>query len=318
MDEFKKIEEQRKRIVKQMTKENITRREEKFKELERKKFIINNTALQSQVTENNDINTNIINPCQHLIKNEQAKYSVLSYEPTVAEDSSFDKNVFEFNVNFEDYYIKNYLFLSHYFVIEKQIQNEKDLTPRSELLKIKIEVNKRLNQLNNDYDKIYTLYRFLNKYSHSKVFLETFVLKILEQSIIQVSRYYESYRQYSLCFKFLYNDDLFTFYKIKLFSKKASEEGLKGLYAVFFGVIKECDLSEEAWAFSAGFLNVQNSEFVILEIYLDILGEYVIDKFNRRAYKLFRYIKNYTLPTIKNLAHKYKIEKLIDRLLNLS
>ncbi|WUR04407.1 uncharacterized protein VNE69_08162 [Vairimorpha necatrix] len=353
MDEFEEIERERKKKVLYLIEKSKRERENINKKTEENKVTRNNLAensvqrftmannVQNFAMTNNIYNLQkssyLENQCsnnnQHTfgatsnMENNITKGHVLCAPEQIEEttqyknlnDIKFPKSVnWDFNINLSEFYIENFSYFSKYLEIEKSIKNEKDKMPRSELLKIKMEVNKRLNQLNNDYNKILSLSRFLMEYKESVVFIETFTHKILEQSTVQVSRHQESYKQYSLFFKILYTKDLFVFYKINLLNKKCSENGLKGMYSVFFGILKECDFIDEAWAFAAGFLNVDNHEFVVLETYLYILGEYLLSRLGSWSCKLFRYIKMFIVENIENPAQKYKIEKQIENLLRLN
>ncbi|KAK6090037.1 hypothetical protein P3W45_000925 [Vairimorpha bombi] len=303
-DEFESIENERKLRVNKMLRCLIKERELKneiiekeFNELNQKADLYENDYNQNK----SDLN---IEKISSKVNNVNYKVDNVSYE-------------FDFNIQLTDYYKNTYLKIKKYLQIEKSISEEKEKLQRSEILKLKIEVNKRLNQLNSEYDMIISLSKFLTKYIGSYTFIEIFALKILEQSIVQVSRYQESYKQYALFFKLLYSEDLFIFYKLNLLNKKANEEGIRGIYSVYFGILNECDFIDEVWSFGAGMLNMEmeSKDFVVLDVYLEILGIYLVRKKGGQAEKLFRYIKKFVVNRIKSPSQKYKIEKMISKLI---
>lgn len=220
------------------------------------------------------------------------------------------KVIGDVNIPLSDFYLKNFIFQVEYLEIENAIRLEKSTQTNENILKIKIEINKRLNQINNDPQKVEIIADILKKYSQSYVFVEIFTCKFLEQCTVQVSRSLESYRQFAYLFKMVYSNDLFCFYKANLIKKMS---GLRGMYATYFGVLVELNLLDELWAFGAGLLNTElsNDSFVVLEVFLMIGGPYMSHKISLHYKKLLRYIKRYTLRKIKEPALKFRIEELL-------
>lgn len=218
-----------------------------------------------------------------------------------------------FTVSLSTFYIKNFLNLDNIKKIKYNINHDKNNLDKQELFQLKIEINKRLNQLNNDFDMISNISKILNEHNNNFIFIDIFVTKLIEQSLIQVSRYQESYKQYAFLFKLLYSQELFFYYKYKLFTTKTNEEGTKGIYSVYFGFILECEMLDEAWSFIAGILNgdKQEQNFVVIETYLNILSKFLNFKIPKYFRKLLKYIKMYVVDAIEKAPLKFRIESKI-------
>lgn len=255
---------------------------------------------------------NILNIYKNINSYSSQKYEYLENKELI------NDNLNElFTISLSTFYIENFLSLNFIKKIKNNSEQEIKIFEKQEIFKMKLEINKRLNQLNNDYNMIYNISNILDQYNKNYIFIDIFVIKIIEQSLIQVSRYQESYKQYSTLFKFLYSDELFLYYKYKLFSTKTNEEGIKGIYSVYFGLILECEMLDEAWTFIAGLLNgdEQEKNYTVLETYLTILGNFLNCKIPKYFKKLLNYIIIYIVDKIEKAPLKFRIESKIKEFL---
>ncbi|KAF9763879.1 hypothetical protein NGRA_0981, partial [Nosema granulosis] len=217
------------------------------------------------------------------------------------------------NIPLTKFYLENFIFKVEYLEIEKAIHHEKETQSNENKLKIKIETNKRLNQINNDPQRVATIADILKQYSRSPLFVEIFVCKFIEQCVVQISRRFDSHRQFAFLFKKLCTKELFCFYKVNMVKKAVQGDGLRGLYAGFFGVLVELDFADELWAFGAGLLNSEYSQssFVVLEVYLIIASPYFFRQSPLVFSKMLRYIKKNVINEIKEPALRFRIQSLI-------
>ncbi|EOB14062.1 hypothetical protein NBO_41g0037 [Nosema bombycis CQ1] len=218
-----------------------------------------------------------------------------------------------YSLKLSPFYLSNFIFRSSFHQIENAIRQEAQHAISDQILKLKIEINKRLNQVNNDPDKVEMIGNMLKIYSNNHIFIDIFTCKFIEQSTVQISRNLDLNRPFGHLFKKVFTNSLFDFYKASVIKKSGDGPALKGVYGGFFGVLIEMDFVDELWAFGAGLLNGEYNEntFVVLEVYLIVGGEYLMSK-NRRQYeKLQRYIKKNVLHEIKDKALKFRIGSLV-------
>nr|AHW68376.1 hypothetical protein NP_03H05 [Nosema pernyi] len=218
-----------------------------------------------------------------------------------------------YSLKLSNFYFSNFVFKPNFHQIENAIRQEAQHAISDQILKLKIEINKRLNQVNNDPDKVEMIGNMLKVYSNNYIFIDIFTCKFIEQSTVQISRNLNLYRPFGHLFKKVFTDSLLDFYKASVIKKTGDGPALKGIYGGFFGVLIEMDFVEELWAFGAGLLNGEYNEntFVVLEVYLIVGGDYLKAKSIRQYGRLQRYIKKNVLHEIRDKALKFRIGSLV-------
>ena len=101
-----------------------------------------------------------------------------------------------------------------------------------------------------------------------------------------------------------------------LIYKEGTENELKGMYAIYFGVLNlSCNI-EACWFWLASVLNTtpDKSTGYVLELFLMICGDLLKERIPKKFTKLLNYIKNYFLKEILNPPVEVRILQLIEKL----
>ncbi|KAF7684293.1 hypothetical protein TCON_0507 [Astathelohania contejeani] len=297
-NEFEKIEKERKENVKQLINQLLERRksineklEEEIKKLEANEQNINdeiNSSMKEDMA-NTNINNNITNTTNNSIKT---------------------------NIPFSDIFIKEFILRPEYPEIEIQINFEKSNTSLNHQRNLKLKINKRLSQVSSDQNHLVLLICELKEYNNSFLFIEYFTQILLNQGKLQVSSHPNSYINYSYLFAHLINSSLLIYFRIILFTRFDTPANLKGMYSIYFGILKICNMMDEAWMFIVSILNVHPGEVSlhIVESFLRILGIEM-----KQAFPSFKgvltYIKTKYLPLGDNQACAIRIIDIIDRII---
>lgn len=185
----------------------------------------------------------------------------------------------------------------------------------TELLQIKVFVNKKCNQVSTDFEHTITLANQIIPYKSNQAFKEIFIRKVLEQGRIQVSSHIESYKPFSFLLYRLDSPEIINDYLKMLIWKEGSENELKGMYAIYFGILNlKADL-DSCWIWIASVLNsIPNTGTgYVLELFLTICGDLLFERLPGRFMKLINYIKNYTIKELKNPPVELRILNYIDK-----
>lgn len=190
----------------------------------------------------------------------------------------------------------------------------KSLDP-TELLQIKVFVNKKCNQVSTDFEHTINLANQIISYKDNQAFKEIFIRKVLEQGKVQVSSHLESYKPYSFLLFKLESPEIITDYLKMMIWKEGTENELKGMYAIYFGILNlKMDL-ENSWFWLASVLNSapnKNTGY-ILELFLMIVGDLLYEKIPNKFIKILNYIKKYTIIEINNPPVELRILNLINK-----
>jgi hypothetical protein len=217
------------------------------------------------------------------------------------------------NIPFSNTLIERFVNNEEYLNLEKMIEEEKNRVDVKEQVNIKARINKRLSQLSSDSLQVQRISNDLSKYKDSFIFMESFVIKILEQGKVQVSSRIESYKEYSSLFSSLLNDHLLSYFRVILFTKKGGSSALKGMYSVYFGLLKQRNMYDEAWFFIASVLNIHPGicSIYVIEVFLIILGEDLVNWNRNEFFKIVAYLRKTYLPMVDNDAAKVRISNLM-------
>ncbi|TBU09130.1 hypothetical protein CWI39_0102p0030 [Hamiltosporidium magnivora] len=222
------------------------------------------------------------------------------------------------NIPFTDELVRKLILTEKYKEIEEKIKNEKSKISKNIYINLKININKRLSQVSQSKDHTIKIYKSLSQITYPYLFIECFVLKLLEQGKLQVSIHFLSYQSYSLLLSLFLNNSLFgnellEYFRVILFTQESTKSSLKGMYSIYFGVIHLNKMYQEAWFFIASLLNIIPSEpsLYVLESFLIILGEDLFKMYKYSFITMLKYVKEEYLTRITNDALKTRIETCI-------
>lgn len=184
-----------------------------------------------------------------------------------------------------------------------------------ELLEMKLFVNKKCNQLSNDYSHTMTLLQDILPLKNNSIFKEIFLRKILDQGRVQVSGHFDSYKPLSFILFKLDSPEMINTYVRLLIEKPGSETELKGMYAVYFGFLNLKEDIDGCWLWLASVLNVKPNKFsgYVLETFLIICGDLLAEKINKKYTGILQYIKKFYLKELGNAPVETRISVLISK-----
>ncbi|UYI26814.1 nucleoporin Gle1 [Encephalitozoon cuniculi] len=219
------------------------------------------------------------------------------------------------NIPFSDELVSRFILSRAYVSIEENIGREKLVMPKIVQTQTKIQINKRLTQVSGRTGQVKKIFNVLEEYSHSYVFIETFVLKIIEQGRLQVSSCPGSYREFAELFCRFYSPELMEYFRVILFTKDASASTIKGIYGIYFGVLEIQENSDEAWFFIASVLNSRQNELscYVVECFFSILGDLLFRVCRTPFFKLVEYVKKYYFAEMSNEPCRIRLSSIFAR-----
>lgn len=209
------------------------------------------------------------------------------------------------NIPFSQELINNFFELQ----IIRKVEHENKYK-KSQLMDIKRIVNKRLMQVSSDVDHINALGRDLQQYNQGTEFIEAFTSKMIEQSKVQVTKASESHKSLSVLFYLLYTQDLFDYYRYKVFCEQSLDNvEIHNVYLIYFCVLKAKKNFEEAWFFLASVLNVTPIEttLYVLDAFLMIFAKEMKSFYGNEYSKVVEFLKNTFMSKLDNDPLKYRI-----------
>lgn len=188
---------------------------------------------------------------------------------------------------------------------------------KEELLKMKLFVNKKCNQISTDYQHTQFLIDEMMEHRENQLFREIFTHKLIEQGKVQVSSHFESYKPLSYILVKLGSQDVIKLYAKLMVTREGNEAELKGIYAIYFGFLNLKEDAESAWFWIASVLNCgpNNKTGYILEVFLIICGEMLFEKCGVKFQKLLKYTKTHFLKELGNQAVITRLEILLEKYL---
>lgn len=219
------------------------------------------------------------------------------------------------NLDFTNVLIDNLILNNSYVSIENQIQEVKMMMPKTEQMKIKLQVNKRLGQVSGKEGQIEKIADVLREYQNSPIFIEVFVLKLIDQGRMQVSSCPDSYKHYSKLFCMLYSENLMTYFRAVLFTRELNAETVKGVYSIYYGVLELQNNVDESWFFIASVLNTQPNSLscYAVECFFLILSKMFYNYCRKPFLKLVKYVRIFYLTDINNEPCKIRITNILMR-----
>lgn len=206
--------------------------------------------------------------------------------------------------------------LTQIFLTKYPIYNASKILKNEKLLDIKIFVNKKCNQISNDMQHTQLLINEFKGYENEEVFLDLFLLKLLDQGKIQVASKLDFYKplgyilsQLSAKFK--------EHYTRLLIYKNVNETEIRGVYAIYFGCLLYNSDYSEAWEFLASVLNTNpnNLTAAVLETYFYILSEFLAHKNKLRLRKILNYLNNFFFAKLNKKPIEARIIQKINEFL---
>lgn len=180
---------------------------------------------------------------------------------------------------------------------------------QKELLRIKIFVNKKCNQISTDYAHTLSLVNEMLPFRDNPTFKELFLRKLLDQGRVQVSGHFESYKPLAFLLFKLCSPEMINTYVRLLIQKQGSESELKGMYAIYFGFLNLKEDIDGCWLWLASVLNVPPNKFsgYVLEVFLLICGGLLYEKIKAKFVGVVRYIKKFYVKELGNAAVETRI-----------
>lgn len=218
------------------------------------------------------------------------------------------------NVFFSKEFVSRFVLSQAYVSIEEKIRREKLVLPRAVQVQTKIQINKRLTQVSGRAGQVDLVFRALEQYSHTYVFVETFTLKMIEQGKLQVSSCPGSYREFAELFCRFYSPELMEYFRVILFTKEASTSTVRGIYSIYFGILEIQENSDEAWFFIASMLNSAQNELscYVVESFFSILGRLLFGICRGPFLRLVEYAKKHYLREMSNEPCKTRLLALFE------
>lgn len=187
----------------------------------------------------------------------------------------------------------------------------------SELIHLKRIINKRITQISADANHTNEIAEELRGYVDNPHFNLLLVQKIVEMGKLQVAIHKESYKSYSYFLGLMYknNENLLDVLRLNVFTAKEMDgKVLKGIYLIYFGMLKILKLYDEAWFFFASILHVKPEEasLYVLEAFFIIFGKDMINFYGNEYIKLIEVIKTEYFSHIDNDAVKTRIISIVE------
>ncbi|KAH9412008.1 hypothetical protein HK407_02g04560 [Ordospora pajunii] len=243
---------------------------------------------------------------------ERAASEHKNIESTVALDASQEYCT---NIIFSNEFVSRFILNRRYVEIEESICREKLVMPRSMQIQIKMQINKRLSQVSGNVGQVDRIFNVLREYSNSYLFIETFVLKLIEQGRIQVSSCPNSYREFSVLFCKFFTVELMEYFRVVLFTMKATINTVRGMYGIYFGVLEILGEADEAWFFIASVLNSEQNEMscYVVECFFSILGKMLFARCRGPFIKLVEYTRKYYIRDMRNEPCKIRMLSILGK-----
>ncbi|OQS54949.1 hypothetical protein EHP00_1292 [Ecytonucleospora hepatopenaei] len=205
---------------------------------------------------------------------------------------------------------------SRYFLEKHEIYNASKILKSENVVELKIFVNKKCNQISTDIQHTYNIVSEFKKYENDEVFFDLFLLKILDQGKIQVASKIDFFKPLSFITSNL--DPRYENHYLRLLMyKNVNEDEIKGVYAIYFGILYFKNDYAGAWEFLASVLNVEPNSLTayVLEVYFYILTELLSKTCKKRLEKILRYLQNFYFQKMNNKPIEIRIIQKINEFL---
>ncbi|KAM0678316.1 hypothetical protein BDAP_001029 [Binucleata daphniae] len=245
---------------------------------------------------------------QNELENKNTNITTINVQTTNVEQIIENENTVKTNIPFSQDLIDKYLKL-------ESIKNIENNNRKSEVTDIKRVVNKRLMQVSSDIDHITDLANDLQRYNNGSAFIEAFSCKMIEQSKLQVSGVNESHKSLSFLFYKMYSQDLFDYYRYKVFCDHSIDnKELSNVYLVYFCTLKAIKNYDEAWFFLASLLNVKpiESTLYVLDSFLKIFIKEMKQFYGSEYSKLVAFLTSDFIVQVDNEPIKYRITSMLN------
>lgn len=333
-DEFAQIEKKRQDFVRRQAKKLVQRRNiinkriiQELNELQRQSNQLDEDLLNVKKTD--QINDSILEKKNEILEMDQNLYNIPdinipdvnipdinindSYTEEIPESIKYPKN--EMNLNFSDFFLKNYVFTEKYIETEKNLAIDRNQMSKMELYKLKMIINKRIGQVTSDKEHLFQIIEIL-KEKKSLISFEYIAIKVIEQTKIQVTNSFDSYKPYGFLLSKIYSPELHSIFLMSLIYKKESGNVLKSIYSPYFELLRLNNFLTEAYNFIVSILNSDPEFhiFFVIESYLIILGSTVYQFYRKRFKGILNYIIKEYIVRGNNEPCSIRIKDLIFRL----
>ncbi|ORD94113.1 hypothetical protein ECANGB1_1143 [Enterospora canceri] len=185
---------------------------------------------------------------------------------------------------------------------------------QGDLLRLKLFVNKKCNQISNDMQHTQGIIQDIRAYEKDGVFRDIFLLKLLDQGKVTVASHLDFYRPLGFILSQL-DASYESFYVRLLIYKSANEAEIKGIYAIYFGALYYKNDYKGAWFFLASILNVAPGAHTphVLQVYFVILAELLGNHSKRRLAKILSYLNRIYFVKMNNHPIQIRITQAIEK-----
>lgn len=186
-----------------------------------------------------------------------------------------------------------------------------------ELLKIKVFVNKKCNQISTDFSHTIMLVDEIMQYKDNLAFKEIFVRKLVDQGRVQVSGHFDSYKPLGFILFKLNSAEMINMYVRLLINKQGSESELRGMYSIYFGFLNLKEDIDGCWLWLASVLNVKPNLYTgyVLETFLLICGDLLNEKITFQFHNILKYIQKHFIKDLSNPAVESRISDYVKKYL---
>ncbi|EPR79188.1 hypothetical protein SLOPH_1784 [Spraguea lophii 42_110] len=273
----------------------------------------------SAVSDNSDKSEQLNIPTQTEVENHS--HDKDTEQPNI-DNSTKEETIFT-NIPLTQHFIDTSINTKEYSTILKLIENDRNKIQKGQQNKIILTVSKRVSQITTDTNQIDKIIQTLDPIKNSYIFMEYLSNKIIEQARVQVSQHKDSYKSYAYLLSKIYDqektfDSLCLIFKNKIITSKIEEKSIKGVYLIYFGLLDIKNNLKESWFFLAGLLNVEpnHSSFYVLESFLSVLGDKMLEEYKERFIGLLKYIRDTYLKMFEDEPSRVRIENLTTKIIN--
>lgn len=177
-------------------------------------------------------------------------------------------------------------------------------------------INKRIMQVTADVEHIKEISKDIVGFTNDTNLIQVINSVIVQQGKLQVALHNESYKGYAYFFSSIYNEEIMQNFRYKVFTDPATDnQATKGVYLIYFGVLKLMKLYDEAWFLFASMMNVKPIEksLYVMEGFLIVLCSDLMHFYGAE----FPNIKHFLLESFckhpNNKAVQTRIKTLIEK-----
>lgn len=206
-------------------------------------------------------------------------------------------------------------FISRFIISYQKMANN---VVNQSLFEAKRFINKRISQVSTDPSHIKDISTGFEKFVNNPELVNLITNKIVAQGKLQVAIHNDSYKGYAYFFSLIYNENIMQDLRFKVFTDEVVDNNVtKGIYMIYFGILKIKKLFDEAWFFFASMMNVKPIEksLYVLEAFIIVLGSDVKHFYGVEFEKIQKFICESYCLEINNMAVRTRIKTLLSKLM---